>query len=195
MPRREVFVPATAPKRETSPPGWRGLLRPLWIALAILFLIEAWLWDNLEPLVAAVVNVVPWGPLKLRLARVVKTLPPWATLIVFAIPLLLLFPVKILELWLFAKKQWLAAIVVLILTKLVGLGITAFVFDVTRPKLLQMAWFRWLYDWVMALRVWAHELVAPVRRRARKWLKLLRPRRAGRLIRRLAFLRRRMQQA
>ena len=34
-------------------------LRPLWIALALLFLLEAWLWDHLEPIVARVVNLIP----------------------------------------------------------------------------------------------------------------------------------------
>ena len=67
----------------------RHLLRPLWIVLALLFLAEAWLWDHLEPIVARVVNLIPWGRLKLRLAALIEDLPPWATLIVFVIPLIL----------------------------------------------------------------------------------------------------------
>ena len=37
----------------------RRLLQPLWVLLAIIFLIEAWLWDHLEPIVAAVVALIP----------------------------------------------------------------------------------------------------------------------------------------
>ena len=49
----------------------RRWLRPLWIVLALLFLLEAWLWDHLEPLVARVVNLVPWGKFKEKLARLI----------------------------------------------------------------------------------------------------------------------------
>jgi hypothetical protein len=44
----------------------------------------------------------------------------------------------LLEVYLLPKRQELA-IVALIVAKLVDLGVTAFVFDVTRDKLLQMA--------------------------------------------------------
>ena len=39
----------------------RRLLQPLWVLLAIIFLIEAWLWDHLEPIVARVVAAIPLG--------------------------------------------------------------------------------------------------------------------------------------
>jgi len=42
----------------------RRWLRPLWIVLALLFLLEAWLWDHLEPLVAWFVDLLPLGRLK-----------------------------------------------------------------------------------------------------------------------------------
>ena len=35
----------------------RRLLQPFWVLLAIIFLIEAWLWDHLEPIVARVVQL------------------------------------------------------------------------------------------------------------------------------------------
>ena len=37
----------------------RRLLQPFWVLLAIIFLIEAWLWDHLEPIVARVVALIP----------------------------------------------------------------------------------------------------------------------------------------
>ena len=45
---------------------------------------------------------------------------------------------------------------------------TAFVFDLTRPKLLQMRWFAKLYEWVLALRAKAAELVNPIKLRIRE---------------------------
>ena len=169
----------------------RRWLRPLWIALALLFLLEAWLWDHLEPLVARVVNLVPWGKFKEKLARLIENLPPWATLIVFVIPFIILLPLKFLEVYFLAKGNWLAVVAILIVAKLVGLGVTAFVFDVTRDKLLQMAWFRRMYDWFLRLRTWAHDITEPVRERVRQLTWLLKPQRAGRFIRRLMRLRRR----
>ena len=134
----------------------RRWLRPLWVVLALLFLLEAWLWDHLEPLVARVVNLIPWGPLKVRLARLIDVLPPWAALFVFVIPFIVLLPLKFLEVYFLATRNWLGAIGVILLVKLLGLGITAFIFDVTRDKLLQMAWFRRMYDWFLWARDWAH---------------------------------------
>lgn len=165
-------------------------LRPFWILLALIFLAEAWLWDHLEPLVARVVGLIPWKKLKVRLAQLIEGLPPWATLIVFVIPFILLLPLKFLEVYLLATRQWLAAGVVLVLAKLIGLGVTAFIFDVTREKLLTMAWFRRVYEWFVWARVWAHGITEPVRERMRQIVWLLKPQRAGRFLRRFMRLRR-----
>ena len=68
----------------------------------------------------------------------------------------MLFPFKLLGLWLLASSNGLPPQSVFVLAKLVGVAVTAFVFDVTKPKLLQMAWFRWLYEHVLAWLDWAH---------------------------------------
>ena len=169
----------------------RHLLRPVWILLAVLFLIEAWLWDHLQPLVAWVVRLIPLDGLKRGIARLVASLPPWAVLFVFAIPLIAMLPLKFLEVYFLAKKNWLGAALVILFVKLVGLGITAFIFDVTRDKLMQMAWFRRVYAWVMWARDWAHAQTEPIRQRIRQLVWLMKPRRAGTFLRRLLRLRRR----
>jgi hypothetical protein len=79
------------------------------------------------------------------LVRRVGRLSPEATLIVFVVPFILLLPLKFLEVWLIVHRQWIGALIVLVLAKLVGLGVTAFIFEVTKDKLLQMAWFRQVY--------------------------------------------------
>jgi hypothetical protein len=173
----------------------RRALRPLLVVLALLFLVEAWLWDHLAPLVARLVKVIAWDRLKARIARLVENLPPKATLLVFLIPFVLLLPFHLLELVLLAKHRWILAVVVAVLAKLFGVGVTAFVFDATRHKLLQIAWFKRMYDWLVRARDWAHAQVAPVKQRLRQYIWLLRPQRAGRFMRRLIRLRRRMQRA
>jgi phosphoglycerol transferase MdoB-like AlkP superfamily enzyme len=148
----------------------RRLLQPLWVLLAVLFLIEAWLWDHLEPIVARVVASIPLSAFKQWLANRVDTLSPAMTLIVFAVPIILLFPLKLVGLWLLMHQYWLTAVLTIIFAKLLGVGVTAFIFDVTRPKLLQMGWFRRFYDIVISLRGRARVLVNPIMLRIREIL-------------------------
>jgi hypothetical protein len=143
----------------------RRLLQPVWILLAIIFLIEAWLWDHLEPIVARFVVLFPLRAFKQWLAERVDALSPAMTLIVFIVPVIPLFPLKLVGLWLLAHEYWISAVATIIFAKFLGVGVAAFVFDVTRDKLLEMAWFERIYDCVIALRARAKALVDPVKRR------------------------------
>ncbi len=67
-------------------------------------------------------------------------------MIVFVVPPIVLFPIKIAGLWLLAHGHWVLALGTLVLAKLAGVGVAAFIFDATKPKLLQMDWFRWCYE-------------------------------------------------
>ena len=146
----------------------RRLLQPFWILLAIIFLIEAWLWDHLEPIVAWVVAMIPLRTLKQWLADRVDSLSPVMTLIVFVVPVIPLFPLKLVGLWLLTHEYWLSAALTIIFAKFLGVGVAAFVFDVTRPKLLEMQWFERLYDFVIELRARAAALVDPVKLRIKE---------------------------
>jgi hypothetical protein len=186
----------------------KRLLRPLWFALALLFLAEAWLWSHLAPIVRAAVAAVALPAVRTRLARAIESLPPVATLFVFLVPVVLLFPLKLLGLWMLARGSWLGAMAVLGLAKVVSMGVTAFIFEITRPKLLQLAWFRWLYERVLRgldwahrkvdpfkahIRAWVQDNLGPLRRRLRSLFWLMRPRRSGRFLRRVLRIRRRVQ--
>ncbi|MGY3032574.1 hypothetical protein ACVIIV_001744 [Bradyrhizobium sp. USDA 4354] len=146
----------------------RRLLQPVWVLLAIVFLIEAWLWDHLEPIVAKVVSAIPLARFKQWLTERVDALSPAMTLIVFAVPVIPLFPLKLVGLWLLAHEYWTSAVFTIVFAKLVGVGVTAFVFDVTRAKLLEMRWFERIYDLVLRVRAKAAELVDPIKRRIRE---------------------------
>jgi hypothetical protein len=173
----------------------RKFVRAFWMVLAILFLVEAWLWAHLEPIVARVVALLPWEGMKAALTRLIARLSPQATLVVFAVPFVLLMPLKFLEVWLIVHRQWIGAVIVLVLAKLVGLGIIAFIFEVTKEKLLRMGWFRRTYEWFIWVRERAHQKVEPVARRLRKWRHILRLYQSGRFIAQLARVRRRMRVA
>jgi hypothetical protein len=141
----------------------RRLLQPVWVLLAIIFLIEAWLWDHLEPIVAAMVAAIPLRSFKQWLADRVDTLSPAMTLIVFIVPVIPLFPLKMIGVWLLMHEYWMSAVTTILFAKMLGVGVTAFIFDVTRPKLLEMAWFEKLYEWVLALRAKCNALVDPIK--------------------------------
>jgi hypothetical protein len=145
----------------------RRWLKPLWVLLAL-------------------------PVLRAKLAAAIEHLPPWATLIVFVIPVLLLLPIKIAGLWMLAHGSWLGAMAMLGLAKIVSVGVTAFIFDATRPKLLQMAWFRWVYERVLMGLDWAHRLVDPIKQRIKRLFRLFRSEQSGRLLRLMWRIRRRM---
>jgi hypothetical protein len=146
----------------------RRLLQPVWVLLAIIFLIEAWLWDHLEPIVARVVALIPLARFKQWLTERVDALPPAMTLIVFAVPIIPLFPLKLIGLYLLTHEYWLTGVSTFLFAKLLGVGVTAFVFDVTRDKLLEMHWFERLYELVLRLRARATEIVEPIKQRIRE---------------------------
>ena len=148
----------------------RRLLQPVWILLAIIFLIEAWLWDHLEPIVAWVVARIPLRALKQWMTERVDALSPAMTLIVFIVPVIPLFPLKLVGFWLLAHEYWLSAVLTIIFAKFLGVGVAAFVFDVTRPKLLEMEWFEKIYEFIMTLRAKAAALVDPIKLRIKEIL-------------------------
>src|SRR5690606_33893102 len=121
-----------------------------------------------------------------------ECLPPYPTLLIFLVPVVLLFPIKLIGYWLLAQGSFAGAAATLGLAKIVSTGVTAFIFDLTRPKLLQPSWFRWIYGHVMAALAWAHALVDPYKRRVKIWFKVFAPARAGRTLKLITRIRRRM---
>ena len=160
--------------------------------LRSLFLFEAWLWSHLAPIVAWIVARIPLREIKARVAGWIEHLPPYATLLVFLIPVVVLFPLKLIGLWMLAHGSWLGAVTTLAAAKVISTGLTAFIFDLTRDKLLQMAWFRRLYELVLRLLAKAHALVDPIKRRIKLWFRMFSPKRANRTIRLMLRIRRRM---
>lgn len=152
----------------------RAISRIFWTFLAVLFLIEAWLWEKLEPVVASVVRAIPLARAKAAILAGVNALPPFAVLFVFLVPVVVLFPFKLAAIWLLSEGQFILAIGVYVLAKLVGVGVAAFLFETCKPKLMQMGWFAALYAWVKGVWIWAHRLVDPIKARMKAWMARLR---------------------
>jgi hypothetical protein len=125
-------------------------------------------------------------------------LPPAAAVVVFLIPMLLVLPMKLAGVWLLSRGSWLGALALLVMAKVVSVGLTAFIFQLTKPKLLHLGWFRWVHARVVALLAWAHRQIDPVKARLRETLapyrrrlRALLARGDGRFLRRILRLRRR----
>jgi hypothetical protein len=172
---------------------WRSFTRSFWFVVALIFVIEAWLWDHLEPIVERCVALLPMRWLKALVAEQVEDLSPPATLFVFAVPAALLFPLKLLAIWFFAHEQWLLAITTILFAKLLGLGVTSFLFAVTRDKLLQMDWFRLAYEKILQWRELAQQLVEPFKQQLRKAMLQWQSEGFARFLRLLSRMRRRAQ--
>ena len=172
-------MPPQAPRN-----AWqRALLMPLRALkatlgglLALLILFEEWGW---EPLQRVLARIGAWPGLR-WVETAIRRLPPYAALGLFALPTLMLLPVKLGALWLIGQGQVVAGAVAIVVAKLVGTAVVPRLFTLTRPALMRLKWFsalhghwtRWknaLLERVRASRPWraARVLKHRVRRRWR----------------------------
>jgi hypothetical protein len=86
------------------------------------------------------------------------------------VPVIPLFPLKLVGFWLLAHEYWISAALTIIFAKFLGVGVAAFVFDVTRDKLLEMNWFETVYEFVIDVRTKATALVEPIKSQIRNAL-------------------------
>ena len=140
----------------------RRLLKPLWIFIALLFLLEAWLWERIQPLVAWLVERLPWREFKAALSRGVARLPPVIVIFLFALPEVLGIPAQLLSLWIVAKGAVVFGTALFLLAKGLGLMATLVLFEVCHEKLMELSWFRYAYKLVTDARAWAKRQVQPM---------------------------------
>jgi hypothetical protein len=128
----------------------------LMLPIALLLLFEEWGW---EPLKRVMAWVMRWPPLA-WLERGISRLPPYAALLVFLAPTLLLLPVKLAALWLIGQGQAVLGLVVIVVAKIAGTALIARLFHLTQPALMKLGWFARFYG---AWSLWKEALFARVR--------------------------------
>lgn len=134
----------------------RWLKRLLGVPLALLILFEEWGWEPLQALLARCARWRVWAWIESRIAA----LPPYAALAFFAVPSLLLLPVKLLALWAISHGHALLGAGVIVTAKLAGTAVVARLFSLTRPALMRLGWFARGYGKWSA---WKEALLAQVR--------------------------------
>jgi hypothetical protein len=147
---------------------FRRLVRPLWLLLAAIFLVEAWLWDRLTDFGHWLRDRLPFEAFKRGVAALVARMPAWGALLLFAIPVIIVQPLKLAALWLMMHGHVMLGALGFVGVKIVGFGAVAFLFDLTREKLMTFRWFVWVFDHVNWLRGKASAFIAPYKA-ALKW--------------------------
>ena len=122
---------------------WRLLTRLLQLPLALLLVFYEWGWQSL----AHVFDFLAQMPLWRVMEDGIRRLPPWAALVLFALPTLTLLPVKLAALWLIAQGHEIAGVVVILTAKIVGTAVVARLFLLTQQALLRLRWFAAFYRW------------------------------------------------
>lgn len=123
-----------------TPPARHPLLAPLLYVAALVLLLEEWLWRVGSRIAGGIAG---WPPLA-WLENAVRRLPPYPALLVFALPGLLLLPVKLLALLAIAHGHPMWGLATFVAAKLGGAVVVARLYVLTLPSLLALVWFaRW----------------------------------------------------
>lgn len=160
----------------------RWIAAPFVIIAALIILIEDWLWDDLARLAAAIGRL----PVFHQIEMLIASLPPYAALVFFAVPSLLLVPVKLIALYFISHGHAMLGLLTVVGAKIAGTALVARVFTLTRPKLMRINWFAWVYERFVAFkaRVYAaikstalYRITHRQMLRLREWIKAWKARR------------------
>lgn len=162
--------------------AWRlvrpGVVFALNALLALILIFEEWGWRPLSNLLAQLARFRVWALAELWIAG----LPPYGALVALGIPTAILVPAKLFGVYLLALGHVVTAVIVLGLAKVASTALIARIFILTKPALMEIAWFKraydlfvpWqeaLFDWIRASWIWRYGRVLKWRVR-RAWLAL-----------------------
>ncbi|MCE9550809.1 MAG: hypothetical protein K8R50_07370 [Betaproteobacteria bacterium] len=130
----------------------RLILAPLtWLA-AMFFLIEEFIWDQTARLMAWLGTL----PVVRAIERHIAGLSPRWAVFAFLLPSSTLIPAKLIGLHAIATGHWYFGAAIIVVAKLLGIALFSRIFNLTRPALMQVSWFAWLYNRVMYYRNLIH---------------------------------------
>jgi hypothetical protein len=123
-------------------------------AAAVVF-VEQVLIRYLNAMMAAVAR---W-PLVARFEVWLTSLPPWAAVLAFAMPSIIILPVKVSALWFAAHHRFALATASVVLGKILATAILARLYRILRPTMMELKWFAWADAKFFAWRDWAYAFV------------------------------------
>jgi hypothetical protein len=146
-------------RRSTTKRLKRLVAAPFVLLAAVIILLEDWLWDDLARFAAAIGRLPVFRQIEVFLV----SLPPYAALAFFAVPSTLLIPVKLIALYFVGHGHAVAGLLIVIGAKVVGTALVARLFTLTRPNLLRIAWFAWIYERFIAFKARVYAAIKATR--------------------------------
>lgn len=131
------------------------LTAPLYALAAVVVLLEDWLWEDLQRLAQCIGRL----PVFRQAEALIVALPPWGALAIFALPSLLLIPVKLAALWFISTGHLVMGVGVMVAAKIAGTALVARLFKLTKPKLLTFRLFARLYEILISFKTRVYETI------------------------------------
>jgi hypothetical protein len=130
-------------------------LKPVIITFAALyFLIDALFFSLIKPLGIWLAKL----PIFDRIGSWVRSLSPYATLVLFIIPFVLLEPIKPVGAYLIASGHVIDGVLLISIGEILKITIVERLFQVGRDKLMSIPAFARAYEYLMSLRSYLHSL-------------------------------------
>ncbi len=139
------------------------------LPLAILFLLETWVWGKLVAFARLLAALLPWERFRDAARRFVNQAPALFAVLLFGIPLAVSEGGAFVSVVMMATGHVFAGAALYIGMKIFGLVLVPVIFEITREKLLALRWFAYLYAKFELLHEMASRFVAPYRQAAREW--------------------------
>jgi|SRR6185437_625936 len=95
-----------------------------------------------------------------RMRRVIEKFGPYQSLVLLAVPLCIVEPMKLVPVAIAGEGHWFKGTVVIIVACAASLFLIHRLFRIVKPKLLQMSWFVGLWSWIIRIR---YRLMKPLR--------------------------------
>ena len=149
------------PSAASEPPRRRSALRrwvmpPLVLLAVLILLFEATFWRWMTALGHWLARHLP----VLAVAeRLIERMGPRTVGLVFIVPLAVLIPIKLAAVWLIVRGHFLTGLAVIIAAKVTATAISAHLFALAKPKLMQLRSFAWAYAHVTRWIALAHNYV------------------------------------
>ena len=88
----------------------------------------------------------------LRLRRRIEKLGPYQSLVLLAVPISLVEPLKLIAVAIAGEGHWVTGTVTIICAYATSLLVVERLFKIVKPKLMTLPWFARLWNWVVDLR-------------------------------------------
>jgi hypothetical protein len=146
----------------------------IYVAAGVYLLVDVVFMTFARPIAKWIDKHVPLG----KLRNWIRSLPPYPSLALFSVPVIILEPIKPLAAYLAATGQFLSGALTFLVGELLKLVLVERLFSLTRDKLMRIPVFARLYGWYSHAIAWlkateAWRALSSLARTARDYVKAL----------------------